>query len=72
MELLVIKTGTDYIRAKEGIYSAVGLDKASVFPVERLAQVKIQLAEVQAGGFPEAALYRLTLTETPLARETLK
>ncbi|MBC2711903.1 MAG: hypothetical protein HGJ94_13215 [Desulfosarcina sp.] len=66
MELLVIKNGADYIRIKDKSYSAVGLDKASVFPFEGLAKVKDQLTDVQAGGFPEAAIYRLTLTETPL------
>lgn len=66
MELLVIKNGADYIRVKDGSYLAVGLDKASVFLFERLAQVKDQLTDVQGSGFPEAAIFRLTLRETPL------
>ncbi len=66
MELLVIKSGTDYLRFNKGTYAAVGLDKASVFPLERLAQVRDQLTAVQASGFPGAAIYRLTLRETPL------
>ncbi len=66
MELLVIKTGAGYIRVKNGAYTAVGLDKASVFPFDRLVQVKDQLTGVRASGFPQAVICRLTLTETPL------
>jgi hypothetical protein len=65
MQLLIKKTGNEYIRIKDGSYDAVGLDKASVFPWEQLAQAKDQLADVRNHGFPKAALYRLTLTETP-------
>lgn len=67
MELLIIKIGTNYIRFKENGYYAVGLDKASVYPFDRLEQVRQQLADVRAGGFPQAAIYRLTLTEVPLS-----
>ena len=66
MQLLIIKNSDEYIRIKDGSYYAVGLDKASVFPLEQLAQAKDQLADVQNHGFPKAALYRLTLTESPL------
>ncbi len=66
MELLIIKTDDDYIRVKDGLYEAVGLDKARVFPMEKLDRVKTHLAEVRAGGFPRAAIYRLCLTEKPL------
>ncbi len=66
MELLVIKNGTDYIRIKDGTFSAVGLEKASVFPLDRLAYVNDQLADVRAGEFPQAAIHLLTITETPL------
>lgn len=66
MQLLIIKNGDEYIRIKDGSYYAVGLDKATVFPLGQLAQVKDQLADVQNHGFPAAGVYRLTLTETPL------
>lgn len=66
MDLLIIKCGQDYIRVKEGAYFAVGLDKASVFPMHQLDQVKARLKQVQASGFSQAAIYRLTLTESPL------
>ena len=66
MELLIIKTDDDYIRVKDGSYEAVGLDKASVFPMAKLNQVKKHLAGVRAAGFSRAAIYRLCLTEEPL------
>lgn len=66
MELLVIKSGAAYIRIRETGIVAVGLDKASVWPLARLNQVEEQLGRVQNSGFPEAAIFRLTLTETRL------
>ncbi|BBO90137.1 hypothetical protein [Desulfosarcina ovata] len=66
MELLVIKTGSRYLRVKDDDCTAVGLDKASVFPMAMLETVKVHLAAARAHGFPEAVIFRLTLTETPL------
>ena len=65
MDLLIIKCGRDYIRVKEDTFITVGLDKASVFPMDRLDQVRDRLKQVQASGFAQAAIYRLTLTESP-------
>ena len=66
MELLVIKNGSDYIRSKAGTFITVGLDKASVFPQDRQAHARQLLADARATGFPDAALYKLTVVETPL------
>jgi len=66
MELLVIKNGTDYIRIKEDAFLAVGLDSASVFPFDQLDRVSQLQRDAREQGFPEAAIFRLTLTETPL------
>ena len=66
MDLLIIKCDRDYIRFKEDAFFTVGLDKASVFPMDRLDQVKDRLKQVQASGVVQAAIYRLTLTERPL------
>ncbi|WP_419658145.1 hypothetical protein Dvar_71070 [Desulfosarcina variabilis str. Montpellier] len=65
MDLLIIKCGDDYIRIKEDAFFTVGLDKASVFPMHQLDQVRDRLKQVQSGGFVQAAIYRLTLTERP-------
>ena len=66
MELLVIKNGSDYLRIKEWGYLAVGLDKASVFPFDQRDRVEALRRSARDHGFPEAAIFRLTLTETPL------
>jgi hypothetical protein len=60
------ENGDAHIRIKDGSYDIVGLDKAFVLPLEQLAQVKDQLADVQNRGFSEAGVYQLILTETPL------
>ena len=66
MELLVIKNGPDYFRIKDGSFLLVGLDKASVFPSGQLDRVKELHRSARGQGFPEATIFRLTLTETPL------
>ena len=69
MDLLIIKTGDTYLRLKEGNWITVGLDTASVFPMDQLDRVRDHLAHVRQHGFPHAAIYRLTLTESPLEME---
>ncbi len=66
MDLLIIKTGDNYIRVGQNAYEAVGMDKASVFPMSQLNWVKEHSAKARSSGFPEAAIYRLHLTEEPL------
>lgn len=66
MDLLIIKCGHDYIRIKDEAYLTVGLDKASVFPMDQIDQVKQRLKQLQDNGFAQAAIFRLTLTESPL------
>ena len=68
MDLLVIKNGDAYLRIKEGAYTAVGLDKASVYPHEKLMEVTDILDRVKARGFRQAAIYRLIVTEAPLEK----
>lgn len=69
MQLLVIKSGGTYLRIKEEDEFWVGLDKASVFPMNRLSRVKDLLTRLLQKGQSDAAIYRLTLTETPLEEE---
>ena len=66
MDLLIIKTGDHYIRVRQDAYVAMGMDKASVFPMSQLDRVKDHLTKARNSGFPEAAIYRLHLTEEPL------
>lgn len=66
MDLLIIKTGNDYIRIKDGEYIPCGLDKASVFPMEKLDWVTEQCRTIQKKAYPRASIYKLTLSEEPL------
>ncbi len=65
MDLLIIKNEEAYLRVKENAFIAVGLDKASVFPMGQVDRVKSLLKEAQSEDFPKAVIRRLTLTESP-------
>ena len=64
MELLLIKCGVDYIRIKEGQYLRCGLDKASVYPLEKLPEVLEHVAALQQEGTAGVCIRKLLLTET--------
>ena len=66
MELLIIKSKKDYIRVKGEQYFIVGLDKASVFPLEQLAMVKLHESNLKNQGFQKTCIKRLILTEKEL------
>lgn len=65
MELLIIKNKTEYIRVKEDAYLLVGLDKASVFPLEKIDVVRRHIKTLQTRGFEHVSIYRLKLIEEP-------
>ena len=65
MELLIMKNNNEYVRFKEGDYLFVGLDKASVFPLEKLTTVQGHINKLQAQGFEHVSIYRLKLIEEP-------
>lgn len=64
-ELLIIKNNEEYIRIKDDAYKCCNLDKASVFPMENLDQVKTHVEQLKKSGFPSASIYKLILTEEP-------
>lgn len=66
MELVIIKSGKTYIRVKEGEYLKVNLDKASVFPMEKLPMVRDFEKEIKSRGFEKVCLKKLVLTEEEL------
>lgn len=68
-ELLIIKTGSDYIRVKEGHYHRCKLDKASVFPMTKLEEVKGHLRKLNAMGEMNPALFKLILKEIPFGSD---
>lgn len=66
MDLLIIKSGEKYIRVKEDGYLLCGLDKASVFPFEKMEMVKDHVRCLKGQAFNDVALYKLVLHEEPL------
>ena len=50
MELLIIKHKDTYVRVKDAAYFWVGLDKASVFPLEKLETVREHVQNPSGAG----------------------
>ncbi len=70
MELLIIKSGEDYVRVKTEHYNLCQLDKASVFPIDNLDEVKKHVRKLKEKDFLLIAIYKLTLIEEPLGIES--
>ena len=66
MELLIIKSGKDYVRVKTENYSLCQLDKASVFPIDNLDEVKKHVKSLKEKDFPLLSIYKLKLIEEQL------
>lgn len=66
MELLIIKTKGGYIRVKADDFLLVNLDKASVFPMDKLDHVRGLEVQVRDRGFKEVVVKKLVLTEEDL------
>ena len=66
MELVIIKSKDRYIRVKEDGYHEVGIDKASVFPMDQLSLVREHKKALNRLGFTHIALKKLVLTEKDL------
>jgi len=66
MELLIIKSGSEYIRVKEQAYLLCKIDKASVFSLEKLTEVKRHVEAVRNSGFQDVSIRKLVLREEPL------
>lgn len=66
IRLLVVKSGTDYLRFLADGYQLCSMDKASVFPHEKLTRVREMMRQAMTDGAPALQLYRLTIIEEPL------
>lgn len=66
MELLILKSDQAYIRFKDEDYLAVKLDKASVFPLDRMELVKKHEIRLREKGFLNVSIKKLVLTEEDL------
>jgi hypothetical protein len=65
MELLILKSDNDYIRVKAESYICCRLDKASVFPMNKLEQVRNHANRLIKKGFRRVSIARLKLSEEP-------
>ncbi len=65
MELLIIKSRDHYFRFKEDTYETCPMNKASVFPMEKVAEVKITKKKLEDDGIVDAAIFKLIITEEP-------
>jgi hypothetical protein len=65
MELLIIKSGNDYIRVKAESYIFCQLDKASVFPLDKLEEVRTHAKILREKGCRRISISRLKLSEEP-------
>ena len=63
--LLIIKNRDQYIRVKGDDYQVCNLDKASVFPMEKLEQVKRHIETMKQNGFEQPVMAKLILREEP-------
>ena len=68
MQLIIIKSGEDYIRVKNECFYRVNLDKASVFPVEQLELVQVYQKKLIREGFKTVSLKKLMISEEDFER----
>ncbi|MBF0231645.1 MAG: hypothetical protein HQK62_13890 [Desulfamplus sp.] len=66
-ELIIIKNNSDYIRVKDGKYFLCNLDKASVFPMDKIEEVKDHIKNIRQDKNFSPSIYRLILKEEPLS-----
>lgn len=64
-ELLIIRSGTKYIRLREGGYELCEMNKASVFPLTDLVKVKEEVKRLIAEAVTDVRLHKLTICEEP-------
>lgn len=63
MELLIIKSGKDYIRFKDENYLLVKLEKASVFPLDQMDVVQKHKSILMEKGLENVCIKKLVLSE---------
>lgn len=63
-ELLIVKGGDTYYRFSEGEFSRCSMNKASVFTLDRLGEVRSLCKQVRETG-ETANLMKLTIKEEP-------
>ena len=66
MELLIIKSGEEYLRVTGAGYHLCAIDKARVFPFAKLESVKRHVQFLKKEAYKDVAIFKLILTEQPL------
>ncbi len=64
-QLLIIRSGREYIRFRDGVHECCPMNKASVFGLDRLEEVEEKLAALKSTVLPQAEIRVLTITEEP-------
>lgn len=65
-ELLILKE-EDYFRFSPDGVQPCGMNKASVYPLDRYDEVKTLLHSLHEAGYTKAKIMKLTITEEPYA-----
>ncbi len=65
MELLIIKSRDHYFRFKKNTFETCPMNKASVFPLEKISEVKVCKKKLENDGIVDAAIFKLIITEEP-------
>jgi hypothetical protein len=69
-ELLIVKAGNQYLRFLPEGHQCCTFAKASVFPLDQVAEVREHMRRAHADGASDLALQKLTIIEEPY-RETI-
>lgn len=64
-ELLIIKSDQGYVRVKDGGYETGPMERASVFPISRLSEVRTHEKILREQYAMTTHLFKLTLIEEP-------
>lgn len=62
---MIIKNRDQYVRVKGEDYQVCNLDKASVFPMDKLDEVKRHVDTMKQNGFEKPVMAKLILREEP-------
>ncbi len=65
MELLAVKRGDKYLRFLEESYVLGKMNKASVFPMDKVAEVLEKKNELVKAGLVDVEIVKLTISEEP-------
>jgi len=64
-ELLIVKAGNHYLRFFPEGHQFCAFDKASVFPLDQVAQVRDHMRRAYDDGIADIELHKLTIIEEP-------